>query len=175
MPCIFNTVGMRHKLRHQRGKQRNCVEVGGLSPALARPLDRLRALAANVRLGVVFPNSHGIPYREAGLKAMWSKLVKKTLVDRAIGERFTFHDLRVYHVTQLRVQRGTPPDLPANPGATARVYDCTKVVNRESLQIFRYPPVNANPCSHKSEPTSMGARACGIGLDGGGGGSERQA
>lgn len=123
------------EVRLIRGKQRNrqVVEVVGISPALAKLFKRLRDLAANDRLGAVFPNSKGNPYTEPGFKAMWSKLVLKALEEKAIDKRFTFHDLRAYHVTQHKVQRGSLPDLHANPGTTARVYDRTKVVNRESL------------------------------------------
>lgn len=118
-----------------RGKQRNrqVVEVVGISPALASLFKRLRGLATNDRLGAVFPNGKGNPYTEAGFKAMWSKLVKKALEETVIDKRFTFHDLRAYHVTQHKVQRGALPDLHANPGTTARVYDRTKIVNRDSL------------------------------------------
>lgn len=118
-----------------RGKQRDkqVVEVISISPALATLLTRLRALAKNDRLGAVFPNRAGNCYTEQGFKAMWSKLVLKALEEKAIEKRFTFHDLRSYHVTQHKIQRGALPDLHANPGTTARIYDRTKVVKRDSL------------------------------------------
>ena len=118
-----------------RGKQRDkqVVEVISISPALTSPFDRLRALAKNDRLGAVFPNRAGNCYTEQGFKAMWSKLVLKALEEKAIEKRFTFHDLRAYYVTQHKVQRGALPDLHANPGTTARIYDRTKEVKRKSL------------------------------------------
>lgn len=94
---------------------------------------RLRTLAKSERLGAVFPNRSGNCYTEQGFKAMWSKLVLKALAEKAIAKRFTFHDLRSYHVTQHKIQRGAMPDLHANPGTTARIYDRTKVVKRMSL------------------------------------------
>lgn len=108
-----------------RGKQRDkqVVEVIGISPALSQLLARLRTLAKNDRLGAVFPNRAGNCYTEQGFKAMWSKLVAKALEEKAIEKRFTFHDLRFYHVTQHKIQRGALPDLHANPGTTARIYD----------------------------------------------------
>jgi len=123
------------EVRLIRGKQRDkqVVEVIGISPALADLFVRLRALATNDKLGAVFPNRGGGPYTEQGFKAMWSKLVLKALEEKAIEKRFTFHDLRAYHVTQHKVQRGALPDLHANPGTTARIYDRTKEVNRKSL------------------------------------------
>ena len=118
-----------------RGKQRDkqVIEVISISPALAALLTRLRALATNDRLCAVFPNRAGNCYTEQGFKAMWSKLVLKALEEKAIVKRFTFHDLRSYHVTQHKIQRGALPDLHANPGTTARIYDRTKLVKRDSL------------------------------------------
>ena len=123
------------EVRLIRGKQREkqVVEVISISPALTSLLERLRGLAKNDRLGAVFPNRAGNCYTEQGFKAMWSKLVAKALEEKAIEKRFTFHDLRAYHVTQHKVQRGALPDLHANPGTTARIYDRTKEVKRNSL------------------------------------------
>ena len=64
---------------------------------------------------------------------MWSKLMVKALAEGAVERRFTFHDLRAYHVTQHKTQRGTLPNLHANPGTTARIYDRTKEVKRRAL------------------------------------------
>lgn len=123
------------EVRLMRGKQRDrqVVEVVGISPALANLFVRLRSLATNDKLGAVFPNRAGNAYTEHGFKAMWSKLVAKALDEKAIDKRFTFHDLRAYHVTQHKVQRGALPDLHANPGTTARIYDRTREVKRKSL------------------------------------------
>ena len=123
------------EVRLIRSKQRDkqVVEAIAISPALADLLKRLRALATNNRLGAVFPNRQGNPYTDQGFKAMWSKLVAKAVVDKVIKQRFTFHDLRAYYVTQHKIQTGALPDLHANPGTTARVYDRSKIVKRESL------------------------------------------
>ena len=128
-PQISNT-----EARLIRGKQRDkqVVEVMSISPAPAALLTRLRALAKNDRLGAVFPNRAGNCYTHQGFKAMWSKLVLKALKEKAIGKRFTFHDLRSYHVTQHKIQQGALPDLQANPGTTARIYDRTREVKRNS-------------------------------------------
>lgn len=83
--------------------------------------------------GLIKDNRAGNCYTEQGFKAMWSKLVLKALEEKAIDKRFTFHDPRVYHVTQHKFQRGALPDLHANPDTTARIYDRGKVVNRDSL------------------------------------------
>lgn len=124
------------EIRLIRGKQRDdkqIVEVVSISPALAELLERMRGLASNASLGAVFPTRGGNPYTEQGFKAMWSKLVARALEEKVIAKRFTFHDLRAYYVTQHKAQRGALPDLHANPGTTARVYDRTKEVKRRSL------------------------------------------
>lgn len=115
----------------QRGRQ--TVEVVAVSQALGALLDRLRKLAKDDRVGAVFPTRNGSPYTEAGFKAMWGKLIDAAMADKAISKRFTFHDLRAYHVTQHKAERGDLPDMHSNPGTTARVYDRTKEVKRRAL------------------------------------------
>lgn len=124
------------EVRLIRGKQRDgnvIVEVISISPALQSLLARMRALAKDDRLGAVFPNLAGNAYTDSGFKGMWNKLVLKALKEKAIATRFTFHDLRAYYVTQYKQQRGALPDLHANPGTTARIYDRSKTVNRSGL------------------------------------------
>lgn len=115
----------------QRGRQ--TVELLGISEALHALLAVMRGLAKDDRVGAVFPTMSGNPYTEAGFKAMWSKLMAAALDEKAIDKRFTFHDLRAYYVTQHKALRGALPDLHANPGTTARVYDRTKEVKRRAL------------------------------------------
>ena len=94
---------------------------------------RMRVLATNEKYGAVFHNRAENPYTESGFKAMWSKLVAPALKTDVIAKQFTFHDLRAYYVTQHKIQRGILPDLHANPGTTARIYDRSKDVKRSSL------------------------------------------
>lgn len=123
------------EIRLIRGKQRDkqVVEVIKISPAMSALLSRMRQFAKNDRVGAMFPNRVGNPYTESGFKGMWNKLMLKALAGKVIEERFTFHDLRAYYVTQHKLQRGALPDLHANPGTTARVYDRSKEVKRGSL------------------------------------------
>lgn len=124
------------EVRLIRGKQRDgnvVVEVVAISPALQSLLDRMRALAKDDRLGAVFPNQSGNAYTDSGFKGMWNKLVVAAVAEKAITTRFTFHDLRAYYVTQYKQQRGALPDLHANPGTTARIYDRSKTINRAGL------------------------------------------
>lgn len=119
-----------------RGKQRDgnvIVEVITISPALQALFTRMRALAKDDRMGYVFPTVKGNAYTDSGFKGMWNKLVLAALKEKAIATRFTFHDLRAYYVTQYKQQRGALPDLHANPGTTARIYDRAKTVKRSGL------------------------------------------
>lgn len=122
-------------VRMVRAKQRDrqTVEVVAISAALQRLLDEMRTLAKDSKVGAVFPTMSGSPYTEPGFKAMWSKLVKAALDEKAITRRFSFHDLRAYYVTQHKAQRGALPDLHRDPGTTGRIYDRAKEINRGSL------------------------------------------
>lgn len=115
----------------QRGRQ--TVEILGISEALESLLHRMRALAKDDKVGAVFPTINGNAYTASGFKGMWNKLVIAAMKEKAIDKRFTFHDLRAYYVTQHKALRGALPDLHANPGTTARVYDRTKEVKRRAL------------------------------------------
>lgn len=124
---------IRIKRAKQRGKKRGeVIEHIEITPAIAELLERLRAARKNDCL-YVFSNRHGTHYTTEGFKAMWSKLVKAAIDAKVIGERFTFHDLRAYYVTQHKAERGALPDLHANPATTARVYDRSKIVKRRGL------------------------------------------
>ncbi|WP_198342745.1 site-specific integrase [Burkholderia ubonensis] len=76
----------------------------------------------------VFTNRFGTHYTRDGFKAFWGKLMVE-----AIERRFTFHDLRTYYATQFKNERGTRPDLHANPATMARVSDRTKIVKRRGM------------------------------------------
>lgn len=123
------------EIRMPRAKQRGKIvmEVVTITAPLAKLLERLRAVAVDPRIGFVFPTRRGNAYTEQGFKSMWSKLVARALAEQVVGERFTFHDLRAYHVTQFKKQSGTLPDLHSNPATTARVYDRAREVKRRGL------------------------------------------
>jgi integrase len=124
---------IRVKRAKQRGKKRGeVIEHIEITPAISELLGRLRAVRKNDCL-YVFSNRHGTHYTAEGFKAMWSKLVKAAIDAKVIEERFTFHDLRAYYVTQHKAERGALPDLHANPATTARVYDRSKIVKRRGL------------------------------------------
>lgn len=124
------------EVRLIRGKQRDgnvIVEVIAISSALQSLFDRMRALAKDDRMGYVFPTRDGNAYTDRGFKTMWNRLITAALTEKAVVTRFTFHDLRAYYVTQHKQQRGALPDLHANPGTTARIYDRTKTIKRAGL------------------------------------------
>ena len=125
------------EVRLIRGKQRGkkkVVDVVAISPALAKLLDRLRARANDPRIGPVFPTlKANQPYTESGFKAVWARLMQRALKAGIVTDRFTFHDLRAYYTTQHQIQRGALPNLHANPGTTARVYERGKEAKRGAL------------------------------------------
>lgn len=122
---------VRLKRAKQRGRE--TIEAVAISAALEDLFGRMRALSADARVGPVFPNRDGNPHGERGFKSAWSRLMAAAIEAGVVTKRFTFHDLRAYHVTQHKALRGALPDLHANPATTARVYDRTKEVKRRSL------------------------------------------
>lgn len=126
------------EVRLIRAKQRGgkvTVEVLKRSVALDDLLERMRLAAADDRTGAVFPSRSGNAYTESGFKTVWNRLVNAAVAAKIIAadERFTFHDLRAYYVTEYKARSGALPDLHANPGTTARVYDRSKEVKRGAL------------------------------------------
>ena len=129
--------------RLRRAKQRDddapVIEVIAMSPELLELLARMRQVSGNNKTGPVFPSARGEAYRERAFKSAWSRLMAAAMDATAgppvllPGERFTFHDLRAYYVTEHKRLHHALPDLHANPATTARVYDRTKIVNRSSL------------------------------------------
>lgn len=75
----------------------------------------------------MFPNRRGQAYTEQGFKSMWSKIMADWLAEDKTRERFTFHDLRAYYVTEM-VGRNENPETHANPATTRKVYDRRRVV-----------------------------------------------
>lgn len=136
-PQVDRAAGIiRTKRAKQRGAKRGeIIEEIEITPKLANLLGRIDAVhtAQDRDCLYLFPNRHGNHYTAAGFKAMWGKIMNAALEENVIKERFTFHDLRAYYATTHKAERGTLPDLHANPAITARVYDRNKVVKRKAL------------------------------------------
>ncbi|WNG69330.1 tyrosine-type recombinase/integrase [Cupriavidus gilardii] len=136
-PQVDRAAGViRTKRAKQRGiKRGEIIEEIEITPKLADLLDRIDAVhAAQDRDCLyLFPNRHGSHYTAAGFKAMWGKVMNAALEEKVIEERFTFHDLRAYYATTHKAERGSLPDLHANPAITARVYDRNKIIKRKAL------------------------------------------
>lgn len=116
----------------QRGRERReLIEMGD---ALRAVFDRMRALPGYSPLGAVFraPKT-GNPYSESGFKAMWGRLMTKALAEKVVAERFTFHDLRAHYATYYKLRFKELPDMHADPGTTARVYERSRESRRKSL------------------------------------------
>jgi hypothetical protein len=55
------------------------------------------------------------------------------LAEKVVSQRFTFHDLRAHYATQHKRALGALPDLHADPGTTARVYERSRESRRKAL------------------------------------------
>lgn len=99
----------------------------------------MRAISGAEKTGPVFPAARGGAYRERAFKSAWSRLMADAMDTSAgppvlvEGQRFHFHDLRAYYVTEHKRQRGELPDLHKDRGTTARVYDRSREVMRRAL------------------------------------------
>ena len=81
----------------------------------------------------MFPSRFNRPYTEQGFKATFSKATREALAAGVVSKRLTFHDLRAHYATQHKRTLGALPDLHADPGTTARVYDRSRESRRKSL------------------------------------------
>jgi integrase len=123
----------------QRDGEPTIVEVIGISPELAAQGERMRAISGSDPVGPVFPSARGGAYNERAFKTAWSRLMAAARNAEqgppVIGhrQRFTFHDLRAYFVTEHKRLRVELPDLHKDKSTTARVYDRSREVNRRSL------------------------------------------
>lgn len=124
-------------VRLQRAKQRGNKskrELVSIGDALREVLDRMRAIPGYNQMGAVFraPKTNN-PYSESGFKTMWGRLMLAALKEKVVAERFTFHDLRAHYTTYYKRQFDVLPELHADPGTTAKVYERSREVHRKSL------------------------------------------
>lgn len=120
----------------QRGKKRETiVELVSIGPELDALLDRLEAIRPDRECLYVFPTRDNNQYSARGFKTLWQRCVIEAIKQKVLTKdtRFTFHDLRAYYATKHKTDRGALPDLHSNKETTARVYDRTKVVPRDSF------------------------------------------
>jgi len=124
------------ELRIMRAKQHGgneVVEVIPVSPMLADLLRRLRLLTKDDRHGWVFRNADGNAYTAQAFKLGFARLKASARKAGKLEKNFTMHDLRSYYVTQFKAKFGNLPEIHADPGTTARIYDGSKTVNRKTL------------------------------------------
>lgn len=131
------------EIRLMRAKQRagapEVTDVIELSPELRALLARMRLISGSDPLGPVFPAARGGAYRERAFKSAWARLMADALDDSfgppvlMPGQRFHFHDLRAYFVTEHKRRHDRLPDMHPDAGTTARVYERSKIARRQSL------------------------------------------
>lgn len=120
----------------QRGRKREqIVEVVSISPAMENLLEKLAAIRPGRECLVVFPTRDGNAYTDRGFKTLWQRIMLAAIKAGVVPKdaRFTFHDLRAFYATRHKDKTGVLPDLHKNPETTARVYDRSKVVRRNSV------------------------------------------
>jgi hypothetical protein len=64
---------------------------------------------------------------------MFARAMTTALAKGIVTRRFTFHDLRAHYTTLHKRQLGALPDLHADPGTTARVYERGGEAKRKAL------------------------------------------
>ncbi len=124
------------EIRLNRGKQRDgkaVVEVFKMHGAVVALMQRMRELAKDSRHGWVFPNARGNAYTAQAFKLGFNRLKKAAQRAGKLEVNFTFHDLRSYYVTQYKAKFGALPEIHADPGTTARIYDSSKTIKRRML------------------------------------------
>jgi integrase len=86
-------------------------------------------------MGAVFPTEDGNADTASGFATMWQRLMVAAIEAGVLGQgdRFNFHALRAYYATQHKSQTGALPDMHADPGTTAKVYERSKVARRKAL------------------------------------------
>lgn len=120
----------RAKGRGGKGKR----ELLGISEAVRVVLDRMKAQEGYNPMGAVFRSPKtGNAYTDRGFKSGWSRLMGEAIKARVVKERFTFHDLRGHYATYFKLKFGALPEMHADPATTARVYERSREVRRNSL------------------------------------------
>lgn len=119
--------GLRLREQKTTGGKEYLIEWG---PQLRAAIERALELARRRGSIYLFPNRAGVPYTEAGFKAMWSKIMADYVA--AGGTRFRAHDLRAYFVTR-KLEAGENPETHIDPATTRRVYDRRRTVRRGGL------------------------------------------
>lgn len=124
------------EVRLRRAKQRvgvEKIERVAVSADLLDLRNRLQAVAADGKVGVVFANRKGNQYTASGFAAMWGKLMRSAVSLGIVTKRFTFHDLRAYYTTEHKTRTGALPDLHQSTATTAKVYERSGVSRRKAL------------------------------------------
>jgi len=117
--------------RIDRAKQRDgqTTDVIDLSPGVVAMLKTMERPGCEY----LFPSRFNRPYSEQGFKSMFSRAMKDALAEKVVWQRFTFHDLRAHYATQHKRALGALPDLHADPGTKARVYERSRESRRKAL------------------------------------------
>ena len=125
----------RRVLTMQRAKQRGRVIMDTITipDGMVPLMQEVLALPRPDESDLVFTTRTGNAYTPQGFSTMFYRAQVEASESGVIKSRFTFHDLRAYYASRHKMLTGMLPDLHADPGLTARVYDRTKVSERSGL------------------------------------------
>jgi integrase len=96
-----------------------------MSPVLEELIARSRNMVPKVDIGgYVLRTRKGTPYTSEGFRACWQRTINRALRSKAIGERFTFHDLRAKSVSDSEsLEKAFERAGHTNMAMTRGVYD----------------------------------------------------
>ncbi len=105
------------------------------TPELNALLDRLEGIRPDRNCHSVFPTRDGNKYTARGFMTLWQRCVTRAVKEKVLTAEtcFTFHELRAHFTTYFKAQFGALPESHANPATTAKVYERSKEVRRQSL------------------------------------------
>ena len=107
-----------------------------LTPELADVIARLKA--SRTALGfTLIRRRDGKPYTSSGFKAWWQRLQRKAIREKAITERFTFHDIRAKSATDAEDQGH---DSQVLMGHTTRKQTETYLRSKRAIRVAPVAP-----------------------------------
>ena len=105
-----------------------------LSPTLRYLIEQVGTIKRRTPSIYLFANNDGLPYTDAGFKALWNNLMHGAIPGGAKSvEWFTAHDLRSFYISEMYDQERNP-NTHKNPETAHRVYDRRRVIKVSALE-----------------------------------------
>lgn len=128
------TAGLREVIEQVRGVHRLREQLFDEREAKRTAQGRIGKERRPVRSLFMFCNQQGQPYSDAGFKAMWNRLQIRW--EEKGNNRFTFHDLRAYYVTEAKARGWQVKDTTGHKDESTanRVYDRRRIRKATPLE-----------------------------------------